>query len=164
MIGVGIPAMLQQLVADPQRPPVSQLLVPLIYTIVKILVVFTVYMVGVAMLTFAERKISAWIQDRLGPNRVLKGWGQPLADGVKNFAKEETLPAAANKPLFLLAPALSFIPALSLWAIIPFARAAAPPVGPHGHGRRRPADRLPVHPGAGIARRLRRGAGRLGIQ
>ncbi len=121
MIGVGLPAMLQQLVADPQHEPVSQLLVPLIYTIVKILVVFTVYMVGVAMLTFAERKISAWIQDRLGPNRVLKGWGQPLADGVKNFAKEETLPAAANKPLFLLAPALSFIPALSLWAIIPFA-------------------------------------------
>jgi NADH-quinone oxidoreductase subunit H len=119
-------AALLQIAADPQQPPnsvafIAFLSVPLVYTIVKILIVFTVYMVGVAMLTFAERKISAWIQDRIGPNRVLKGWGQPLADGVKNFAKEETLPAAANKPLFLLAPALSFIPALSLWAVIPFA-------------------------------------------
>jgi NADH-quinone oxidoreductase subunit H len=90
-------------------------------TIIKMLVVFTVYMVGVAMLTLAERKVSAWIQDRHGPNRVLRGWGQPLADGVKNFMKEETLPGAVNKPLFILAPALSFIPALSTWAVIPFA-------------------------------------------
>jgi NADH-quinone oxidoreductase subunit H len=88
---------------------------------VKLIVVFTVYMVGVALLTLAERKISAWIQDRHGPNRVLKGWGQPLADGVKNFVKEETYPAAANIPLFVLAPALAFIPALLTWAVIPFA-------------------------------------------
>jgi NADH-quinone oxidoreductase subunit H len=126
MIAATLPASLMQIAADPQQPPnsiafLAFISVPLIYTIVKILIVFTVYMVGVAMLTLAERKISAWIQDRLGPNRVLKGWGQPLADGVKNFAKEETLPAAANKPLFLLAPALAFIPALSLWAVIPFA-------------------------------------------
>jgi NADH-quinone oxidoreductase subunit H len=94
--------------------------VDLIAIIIKMLVVFTVYMVGVAMLTLAERKISAWIQDRHGPNRVLKGWGQPLADGVKNFMKEETLPKIVNKPLFLLAPALSFVPALITWAAIPF--------------------------------------------
>ncbi len=92
----------------------------LVAMIIKMLVVFTVYMVGVALLTFAERKISAWIQDRLGPNRVLKGWGQPLADGVKNFMKEETLPKIVNKPLFILAPALAFIPALIAWAVIPF--------------------------------------------
>jgi NADH-quinone oxidoreductase subunit H len=120
-----LPPMLQRIV-DPQSPPadlgfLGPISVPLIYTIVKMLIVFTVYMVGVALLTLAERKISAWIQDRLGPNRVLKGWGQPLADGVKNFMKEETLPDAVNKPLFLLAPALAFIPALSLWAVIPFA-------------------------------------------
>ncbi len=118
-----VPMLLQ--VADPQQPPPAigffgPISVSLIYSIVKILVVFTVYMVSAALLTLAERKISAFIQDRLGPNRVLKGWGQPLADGVKNFMKEETMPEAVNKPLFLLAPALAFIPALSLWAVIPF--------------------------------------------
>ncbi|PYP80182.1 MAG: NADH-quinone oxidoreductase subunit NuoH [Gemmatimonadetes bacterium] len=92
-----------------------------VFTLVKLLLVFTVYMVGVALLTLAERKISAWIQDRHGPNRVGKGWLQPAADGVKNFVKEETYPAAANIPLFVLAPALAFIPALVTWAVIPFA-------------------------------------------
>ena len=99
----------------------------LIFTLVKLIAVFTVYMVGVALLTLAERKISAWIQDRHGPNRVKifglgpGGLGQPFADGVKNFVKEETYPAAANIPLFVLAPALAFIPALVTWAVIPFA-------------------------------------------
>jgi len=93
----------------------------LVFTLLKLIVVFTVYMVGVALLTLAERKISAWIQDRHGPNRVGKGWLQPAADGVKNFVKEETYPAAANIPLFVLAPALAFIPALVTWAVIPFA-------------------------------------------
>src|ERR687884_1636171 len=87
------------------------------------LVVFTVYMVGVAMLTLAERKISAWIQDRHGPNRVGGKLGllQPAADGLKNIMKEETYPEAAYKPLFILAPTLSFIPALMTFAVIPFA-------------------------------------------
>ena len=92
------------------------------FTALKLIVVFTVYMVGVALLTLAERKISAWIQDRHGPNRV--GWHgllQPFADGLKNFVKEETYTAAANVPLFVLAPALAFIPALITWAVIPFA-------------------------------------------
>ncbi len=93
-----------------------------ISTVVKIVVVFTVYMIGVALLTLAERKISAWIQGRLGPNRVGGKLGllQPAADGVKNIMKEETLPAHVNKPLFTLAPMLAFIPALTAWAVIPF--------------------------------------------
>jgi NADH-quinone oxidoreductase subunit H len=93
-----------------------------VFTLVKLILVFTVYMLGVAMLTLAERKISAWIQDRHGPNRV--GWHgllQPIADGVKNFVKEETYPSAAYMPLFVLAPAMAFIPALVTWAVIPFA-------------------------------------------
>src|SRR5688500_9149683 len=93
----------------------------LIATLVKMLIVFTIYMVGVALLTLAERKISAWIQDRHGPNRVgPSGLLQPAADGLKNFMKEETYPEAAYKPLFILAPILSFIPALTTWVVIPF--------------------------------------------
>ena len=94
----------------------------LIFTIVKMVIVFTVLMVGVAMLTLAERKISAWIQDRIGPNRT--GYGgllQPAADGLKNIMKEETYPDAAYTPLFILAPMLSFIPSLITFAVIPFA-------------------------------------------
>jgi NADH-quinone oxidoreductase subunit H len=93
----------------------------LLMTVVKLIAVFTVYMLGAALLTLAERKISAWMQDRHGPNRVGKGWLQPIADGVKNFVKEETYPDAANLPLFILAPVISFIPALVTWAVIPFA-------------------------------------------
>ena len=93
-----------------------------VFTLVKLILVFTVYMLGVAMLTLAERKISAWIQDRHGPNRVWwHGLGQPIADGLKNFVKEETYPSAAYMPLFILAPAMAFIPALVTWAVIPFA-------------------------------------------
>jgi NADH-quinone oxidoreductase subunit H len=94
----------------------------LIATVIKMLVVFTVYMIGVALLTLAERKISAWIQDRHGPNRVGGKLGllQPAADGVKNIMKEETIPGHVNKPLFMLAPMLAFIPALLAWAVIPF--------------------------------------------
>ena len=94
----------------------------LLLSIIKLLFVFTVVMVGVAMLTLMERKVSAWMQNRRGPNRV--GWAgllQPAADGLKNILKEETMPARANCGLFLLAPALSFIPALMLSAVIPFA-------------------------------------------
>jgi NADH-quinone oxidoreductase subunit H len=85
-------------------------------------VVFTIIMVGVALLTLMERKVSAWMQNRHGPNRV--GWAgllQPAADGIKNILKEETYPAEANRGLFLVAPALSFIPALLLSGVIPFA-------------------------------------------
>jgi NADH-quinone oxidoreductase subunit H len=93
----------------------------LLMTVVKLIAIFTVYMLGAALLTLAERKISAWMQDRHGPNRVGKGWLQPIADGVKNFVKEETYPDAANLPLFILAPVISFVPALITWAVIPFA-------------------------------------------
>jgi NADH-quinone oxidoreductase subunit H len=102
--------------------PPDNMWVWFIATVIKMLAVFTVYMVGVALLTLAERKISAWMQDRHGPNRV--GWHgllQPAADGLKNIMKEETYPGAANMPLFILAPVLSFIPALLTWAVIPFA-------------------------------------------
>ncbi len=99
-------------------------------TVVKMLLIFTIYMVGVAYTTLAERKISAWIQDRHGPNRV-GPWGlfQVLADGVKNIMKEETMPGDVNKALFVLAPALAFVPALIAWAVIPFGAPLPTPWG-----------------------------------
>ncbi len=93
----------------------------LLLSTIKMLAVFTVTMVGVALLTLMERKVSAWMQNRRGPNRV--GWAgllQPAADGVKNILKEETLPGQANPIIFMLAPALSFIPAMLLGAVIPW--------------------------------------------
>ncbi len=94
----------------------------ILFSVIKMLIVFTVMLVGVALLTLMERKVSAWMQNRRGPNRV--GWAgllQPAADGLKNILKEETFPKESNRGLFLLAPALSFIPALMLSAVIPFA-------------------------------------------
>ena len=99
-------------------------------TVVKLIVLFTVYMVGVAYLTLAERRISAWIQDRHGPNRVgPHGLLQPIADGIKNIMKEETLPSHVHRALFLLAPMIAFVPALTAWAVIPFAAPWASPWG-----------------------------------
>ncbi len=99
-------------------------------TAVKLLAFFTIYMLGVAYLTLAERKVSAWIQDRHGPNRVgPSGFFQPLADGLKNIMKEETMPPYVSKAVFVLAPMMAFIPALSIWAVIPWGASWASPWG-----------------------------------
>ncbi len=93
----------------------------LIASIVKLFVVFNVIMVGVALITWLERRVCAWMQDRLGPNRVGPfGLLQPAADGLKNLLKEETYPASADRWLFILAPLVSFVPALLTFAVIPF--------------------------------------------
>lgn len=116
------------MLAASQLPPSTWVFI--LATVAKMLLIFTLYMVGVAYTTLAERKISAWIQDRHGPNRV-GPWGlfQVLADGVKNIMKEETMPGGINKPLFILAPALAFIPALIAWAVIPFGAPLPTPWG-----------------------------------
>ena len=94
----------------------------IISSAIKVFVVFNLIMVGVALLTLIERRVCAWMQDRLGPNRVgPQGILQPAADGLKNFLKEETSPAMADKVLFTLAPIVSFVPALLTFAVIPFA-------------------------------------------
>jgi NADH-quinone oxidoreductase subunit H len=115
--------------AVPDQPPVS-FLVFILATVVKMLAVFTVYMLGVAYLTLAERKISAWIQDRHGPNRVgPHGLLQPIADGLKNIMKEETYPGGASLTIFIMAPMMAFIPALLTWAVIPFGAPLPTPWG-----------------------------------
>src|SRR5688500_9452018 len=102
----------------------------LISNSITITIVFTVIMVTVAMLTLMERKVSAWMQDRLGPNRVGPGGLlQPIADGVKNIVKEETYPTQAAKPYFVLAPMFAIIPALVLFAVIPWASPLPTPWG-----------------------------------
>jgi len=94
----------------------------LVSSAIKVFVVFNLIMVGVALLTLLERRVCAWMQDRLGPNRVgPQGILQPAADGLKNFLKEETSPAMADKTLFTLAPLVSFVPALLTFGVIPFA-------------------------------------------
>jgi NADH-quinone oxidoreductase subunit H len=76
----------------------------------------------VAYSIYFERKISAWIQDRVGPNRVgPRGLLQPLADGVKFLLKEDIIPSGADKPIFLLAPCIVFVPAMIAFAVIPWA-------------------------------------------
>ena len=94
----------------------------LLVSVIKLVVVFFTLLLGVAFVTWLERRVAAWIQNRLGPNRVgPQGLMQPMADGLKNFVKEETLPAQADKTLFLLAPGMAFVPSLVLFAVIPFA-------------------------------------------
>jgi len=90
-------------------------------TVVKMLLTFTIYMIGVMMVIWLERRVCAFIQDRRGPNRVgPHGLLQSVADGVKNIMKEETYPDQAYLPLFILAPVMSFIPALLTWSVIPY--------------------------------------------
>ena len=102
----------------------------LIASAIKVLAFFGVYLVTVAMLTLAERKVSAWIQDRHGPNRTGPGGLlQPAADGLKNFMKEELSPGAGNTILFSLAPAIAFSTAMISWAVIPFAAPLPTPWG-----------------------------------
>ncbi|MEL1240562.1 NADH-quinone oxidoreductase subunit NuoH [Flavobacterium flavipallidum] len=86
-----------------------------------ILVVFAITMVMAMYSTLAERKIAAWLQDRIGPNRAGKGGIlQPLADGMKLFAKEEFEPNTPNRFLFYVGPAIAMSTALMTSAVIPW--------------------------------------------
>ena len=92
-----------------------------LFSAIKIICVFSVLMFIVAYAVWVERKVSAAIQDRHGPNRVgIFGLLQPAADAVKAFLKEDFTPAHVRKAYFWLAPAIVMIPSLLTVAIIPF--------------------------------------------
>jgi len=95
--------------------------IPTAIILAQIFAIVVPLLVAVAYLTYFERKVIGAMQMRKGPNVVGPfGLLQPLADGVKLFAKETILPAGANKIMFAMAPMLTFILAMIAWAVIPF--------------------------------------------
>jgi NADH-quinone oxidoreductase subunit H len=93
----------------------------IIFSAVKIIGVFSVLMTIVAYAVWVERKVSAAIQDRRGPNRFGPfGLLQPAADAIKSFLKEDFTPAHVRKVYFWLAPAIVMIPSIVIVAVIPF--------------------------------------------
>ncbi len=94
----------------------------LVTSLVFIVLIVAPLMLSVAYLTLWERKLIGWMQIRIGPNRVgPAGLLQPIADGVKLMFKEVIFPANANRILFVLGPMAMIIPAVAVWAVIPFA-------------------------------------------
>ncbi len=97
------------------------LAVSVFYTFFKSIVIIVPIILGVAYFTYFERKVIAYMHDRIGPNRVgLWGLLQPFADVIKLLFKEVIIPTKANKYLFIIAPILSIGPSLTAWSVIPF--------------------------------------------
>ncbi|MAS86882.1 MAG: NADH-quinone oxidoreductase subunit NuoH [Micavibrio sp.] len=93
---------------------------PVLWIIIKIMAIIVPLLIGVAYMTYAERKVMGAMQLRHGPMTVGPfGLLQPLADGIKLFSKEMIIPTQANKAVFLLAPMLTFALSLIAWAVIP---------------------------------------------
>lgn len=100
---------------------ILNMLTGIFYTLIKIIVIVVPLMLGVAYLTYIERKVIAYMHDRIGPNRVGKyGLLQPFADAIKLLFKELIIPTKANKYLYVMAPILVIGPSLTAWAVIPF--------------------------------------------
>jgi NADH-quinone oxidoreductase subunit H len=102
----------------------------IITTVVTIAIAMNCILVACMYLVLAERKVSAWMQDRIGPNRVGPfGLLQPLADALKIVLKEGIIPSHVDKGLFLFAPAISVFTALLAFAVVPFGPVGQSPVG-----------------------------------
>src|SRR5512145_2810958 len=98
-------------------PVIANIIVWLVLSIILVFLLLT----GFAYTTLLERRVIARFQSRVGPNRAgPQGLLQPLADGVKLIFKEEVVPASADKWTFILAPMLAAIPAIVVFAVIPF--------------------------------------------
>ncbi|MFC4605482.1 NADH-quinone oxidoreductase subunit NuoH [Rhodococcus kronopolitis] len=107
----------------------------------KSVAIFAFLMLTPIVAILAERKVMAWMQMRIGPNRI-GPWGmlQSLADGIKLALKEGIIPAAADKPVYLLAPVIAVVPAIMAFAVIPF----GPEVSVFGHWTPLQLTDLPV--------------------
>ena len=93
----------------------------IIIPIIKILFIAHLLIIGVMAMIWSERRVSGWMQDRLGPNRVgPQGLLQPIADAIKFLFKEDLIPNHVDKPLYVLAPAMLLIPAMITIAVVPF--------------------------------------------
>ena len=100
----------------------NEMIIYLFWTVVQILAIVLPLMGVVAYMTLAERKVIGYMQSRIGPNRAgFRGVLQPIADAIKLLFKEIVFPTASNRYLFLMAPILSFVPALVVWSVYPFA-------------------------------------------
>jgi len=92
-----------------------------IFKAVLLVIIFSVSLVVAMYSTYGERKIAAFMQDRIGPNRAgIFGLLQPVADGVKMFMKEEIIPLASNKRIFILGPSIAMFTACMTSAVIPW--------------------------------------------
>ncbi len=94
---------------------------PVIWALIKVVLVLALVATVVTFTTLYERKLLGWVQIRLGPNRV-GPWGllQPIADALKLMTKEIVSPARADKALFYLGPVMTVMPAMAVWAMVPF--------------------------------------------
>ena len=92
----------------------------IIYKSILVLIVFLISLGLAAYATYGERKVAAFMQDRIGPDRAGPfGIFQPLADGLKMFMKEEIIPTVSNKFLFILGPSLAMLSALMAGVVVP---------------------------------------------
>src|SRR5215212_5651056 len=115
--GVAAPPAAPAQAVNPTADPIIWFL----QTFVTLFIIMNVVLVTMAYQTWAERKVIARMQLRYGPNRAGHfGLLQPMADMVKMFTKEFIVPREADRPVFLVAPLLSFIPAVAAFAIVPW--------------------------------------------
>ncbi len=109
-----------------------EVMVPIVGILIKMLIVIGVTQGAVAYLILVERKVAAYAQDRIGPNRCGPfALIQPLADGAKMLLKEDVVPSYVNKPLYILAPLIAIVTATIGFAVVPFGPvgASAPTLG-----------------------------------
>src|SRR6267142_78890 len=98
----------------------------IVWPFIQIVLVVFIVLTLVAYLVYLERKVSAFMQARLGPMRVGPwGWLQPLADGIKLLLKEDIIPIKADRAVFIIAPIVSVVGALVVFAVVPWGAAWA---------------------------------------